>query len=275
MEGTGLCTIVSSLLFALRIPLLTTCSPFGFPGFQLGTACDLLVALVVLVFFIIFVILLIRIFFIIPLFLASEKENSSGDNSLPEVVPDLEVLLQQHLHLLVHISVGVIGKSGGTEEVKEALGPHLLGHGLALILAFLHLLFHLLHRDVLSLLPVDLAPLTFKYLGTLWQWFQLLSKDLYKTHLKTERIIFVRFTLHAIVLSENRVGEKLVGMEVEGEGESHGISFVEGKTDVPQVLQHALVVFANYFHQHFLSLEFNSNDNVAKNRTSPTQKFNK
>ena len=177
MEGTGLCTIVSSLLFALRITLLTTCSTFGFPGFQLGTACNLLVALVILVFFIIFVILLIRIFFIIPLFLASEKENGSGDNSLPEVVPDLEVLLQQHLHLLVHLGVGVIRKSGGAKEVKEALGPHLLGHGLALVLAFLHLLFHLLHRDVLSLLPVDLAPLTFEYLGTLWQWFQLLGKD--------------------------------------------------------------------------------------------------
>merc|ERR1712062_889794 len=88
--------------------------------------------------------------------LPGEEEHRPGNDALADVVPDLEVSSEQGLCILIHLGIGIVRNSGGVEEVEEAVGLDLLGDrphaALALVLL---LLLHLLHRQVLSLLPVN------------------------------------------------------------------------------------------------------------------------
>ena len=56
------------------------------------------------------------------------------------------------------------------------------------------------------------------------------------------------------MFGKNSVCEEVIGVEVEGEGEAHGIALVEGKADVPKALEHSFVILAYNFHQQFFSL---------------------
>ena len=73
-----------------------------------------------------------------------------------------------YLSILINLRVGIIRNNGRIEEVEEAVGLDLLGDGsdASLGLVFL-LLLHLLHRQVLTLLPVDGAAGAFDDLGSL------------------------------------------------------------------------------------------------------------
>merc|ERR1711971_1172429 len=88
--------------------------------------------------------------------LAGEEEDGSGDDSLADVVPDLEISSEESLCVLIDLSIWVIRNSRRIKEVEEAVCLDLLGDrpnaALALVLL---LLLHLLHRQVLPLLPVN------------------------------------------------------------------------------------------------------------------------
>merc|ERR1719346_435820 len=117
--------------------------------------------------------------------LPGEEEHRPGHDALADVVPDLEVSGEQGLCILIHLGIGIVRNSGGVEEVEEAVRLDLLRdrpHApLALVLL---LLLHLLHRQVLPLLPVNWTPCT---LEDLWA-------------LKGEWVILRWFTLHLLTL---------------------------------------------------------------------------
>ena len=76
-----------------------------------------------------------------------------------------------YLCILIHLGIGIVRNSGRVEEVEEAVGLDLLGDrphaALALVLL---LLLHLLHRQVLPLLPVDWTACALEDLWTLQYW---------------------------------------------------------------------------------------------------------
>merc|ERR1719352_66158 len=100
--------------------------------------------------------------------LAGEEEDGSGDDSLADVVPDLEIGGEECLCVLIDLSIWVVRNSRGIKEVEEAVCLDLLGDrphaALALVLL---LLLHLLHRQVLPLLPVNGATSALKDLRAL------------------------------------------------------------------------------------------------------------
>ena len=69
------------------------------------------------------------------------------------------------------------------------------------------------------------------------------------------------------MLGENGVCEEVVGVEVEGEGEAHGIAIVKGEANVPKALKHRFIIFANNFHQQFFSLHKNAK--FSKEKINP------
>ena len=73
-----------------------------------------------------------------------------------------------YLCILIHLGIGIVRNSGGVEEVEEAVRLDLLRdrpHApLALVLL---LLLHLLHRQVLPLLPVNWTACALEDLRTL------------------------------------------------------------------------------------------------------------
>ena len=90
------------------------------------------------------------------------------------------------------------------KEVEEAVVLDRLGDGadVALRLVLL-LLLDGLHRQVLALLPVDGAARALVDLGAL----------------EGEGVVLAGLALHVVLLGEDRVGEVVVGVEVEVEGE--------------------------------------------------------
>ena len=90
------------------------------------------------------------------------------------------------------------------KEVEEAVVLDRLGDGadVALRLVLL-LLLDRLHRQVLALLPVDGAARALVDLGAL----------------EGEGVVLARLALHVVLLGEDRVGEVVVGVEVEVESE--------------------------------------------------------
>merc|ERR1711971_1161633 len=78
--------------------------------------------------------------------LAGEEEDGSGDDSLADVVPDLEISSEECLCVLIHLSIWVVGNSRRIKEVEEAVCLDLLGDRPHAALALVLLL--LLHRQV-------------------------------------------------------------------------------------------------------------------------------
>merc|ERR1712061_444861 len=179
----------------------------------------------ILIFVLLFLALLIFIVVVVVFLqcLACEEEDGPRNDPLPNVVTDLEIRSEQILGLWINVVVLVrhVWDRRRVEEVEEAVVLDSLGDGadVALRLVLL-LLLDGLHRQVLALLPVNDASGALVYLGAL----------------EGEGVVLARLALHVVLLGEDGVGEKVVGVEVEVEGEGHGV-LVEGDCDVVEALE--------------------------------------
>merc|ERR1719391_1225506 len=111
-------TVIIMLLFTLGVGL----SLFGIEICIIFTSTSVFIIVIVVLIILIIITVFIKS-------LTSEEKNSSGNNSLADIMTNLKINCQEGLGVLIHFSIWIIRNNWWVKEIEKTVSLDLFGDG--------------------------------------------------------------------------------------------------------------------------------------------------